>query len=530
MPRAFDVAVIGAGPTGLTLAALLGQAGLRVVLVEANSATGREPRAVSIDDEALRVMQQLGLDKTLKAEIVSGYGSQYLGPDGEIFLRVEPKAEPYGHPRRNAFRQPLLEAQLRDRLADWPNVEARFGLRAESLSEDVSGVSIALRPADGEVERITASYVVGCDGARSFVRHVLGFMFSGDSLGERWLIVDLDRCRSASPETRVYCDPRQPGIMLPGPRDTRRYEFKLAPGQSDAQVLADAHVDELLRSHDHVPGGRIVRKAVYRFHARIAERWGRGRIWLAGDAAHLMPPFAGQGMNGGIRDAANLAWKLQLVVSGRAGPRLLETYELERRGHVREMIRLALAMGAIFSPRSSLHGRLTRAGFRALGLWPAAKAWFGEMKYKPAPRFSGGFLIRSQMTRGGIVGRMLPQPCVASEHGPLLLDDLLGDGFALIGVGISPSRLAAVSLGVRWDSLVQRRVSISTDEAPGLAQHAGRLLLVRPDRYVMARFRVRQAATLATELSILLDQTWPSPKARNIPAAWRAALAAADTR
>lgn len=510
MTHHYSVAVIGAGPTGLTLANLLGNAGVRTLLLEANEATVSEPRAVSIDDESLRVIQQIGLDDEVKSEVVAGYGSRYLGPDRRMFLRVKPQAEPYGHPRRNAFRQPVFEAQLREGLSRFSTVETRFNCRAESFTEDDSGVLISLRCRNEPITHVKADYLIGCDGARSSVRKSLGLCLSGSSLGERWLIIDLDECPSASPETVVYCDHRQPGIMLPGPRRTRRYEFRLAPGQTDEEALSERNVDALLRSHDFVAGSRIVRKLVYHFHARIADGWGRSRIWLAGDAAHLMPPFAGQGMNSGIRDAANLAWKLKLIVAGHAGAKLLDSYERERGEHVREMIRLAIRMGAIFGPRSRVHGWFSRATFSVLGIWPAVRTWFAEMKYKPAPRFNGGFLIERQLTRTGIVGRMVPQPRVSTDRGLTMLDNAIGDGFSLLGIGIDSCVAKSISLGAPWDALIERRVTLAIQEAPVFTAHAGTFLLVRPDRYVMARFKPAQARKVAQELAVLLARTWPT--------------------
>lgn len=511
MTAPYSVAIVGAGPTGLTLANLLGKAGVRTLLIEANTATVGEPRAVSIDDESLRVMQAIDLIDVVKSEIVSGYGSEYLGPDRSMFLKIKPQAQPYGHPRRNAFRQPILEAQLRAGLARFACIDTMFECRASSFFEDATGVTIRLRHADGTEQHVSADYLIGCDGSWSATREALGFTLAGSSLDERWLIIDLEDSPSASPETVVFCDHRRPGIMLPGPRNTRRYEFKLLPGEADEAALADDQITQLLTAHDLVPGSRIIRKTVYHFHARIADHWGRGRIWLAGDAAHLMPPFAGQGMNGGIRDATNLAWKLAAVIGGRIGPGLLDSYERERRGHVQEMIRLALRMGAIFGPRSALHGWLTRAGFRLLGLWPAAKSYLAEMKYKPAPRFAGGFLLETQLSGRGVVGRLLPQPLLRLGGRETQLDDALGEGFVLLGFDVDPALMASLSLGSSWDALIVRRVSLTSQDIPEFAAHAGKLLLVRPDRYVMARFGLDDIAGVARELDALLARTWPSP-------------------
>ena len=498
------VVIVGAGPTGLVLANLLGQAGVKTLLLEANPATVGEPRAVSIDDETLRVVQEIGLLDAVSSEIVSGYGSEYRSPRGQVFVRVKPVARPYGHARRNAFRQPVFEAQLRDGLKRFSCIDARFEHEVTGFEPSTQGVTVRFCDPDGKTGAVRGSYLIACDGARSPIREALGLQLAGDSLNERWLIIDLEDSPAPSPETLVFCDPDRPGIALPGPRLTRRYEFKVMPGEDEADLLSDLGVERLLRAHGAAPGSRVVRKVIYHFHARIAERWALGRIILAGDAAHLMPPFAGQGMNGGIRDAANLAWKLAEITHGRIGPGLLKTYEIERRDHVRSMIRLALQMGSIFAPKTRLHGWATRAFFRALAIWPGARSYFAEMKYKPIPRFEEGFIVRTQSLAENLVGRMLPQPRLTDGA---LLDDRLGQGFVLLGIGLSPAALAAVSLGVEWDGLIARRVALAKGEAPPLDPYAGAVLLVRPDRYVMAGFAAADAPDVALRLMALLADT-----------------------
>lgn len=511
MSNRYSVTIVGAGPTGLMLANILGQAGVRTLLVEANPATVGEPRAVSIDDETLRVVQQIGLIDPVRSEMVSGYGSEYLGPSGSRFLKVKPSAQPYGHPRRNAFRQPIFEAQLREGLTRFPHVETRFECKAESFTQTDDHVALKLKPAKGRASTVETDYLVGCDGSWSPTREALGYMLSGSSLDERWLIIDLEDSPSDSPETIVFCDPKRPGIMLPGPRNTRRYEFKLMPGETDEIILADAMIDHFLNTHGGAPGARLIRKTIYHFHARIANHWGRGRVWLAGDAAHLMPPFAGQGMNGGVRDAANLGWKLAQVARGTIGPGLIDSYERERRTHIGQMIKLALRMGTIFGPPSALHGLAIRGAFRLLGIWPAARTYFAEMKYKPAPRFDHGFFLESQLSRRGVVGRMLPQPPLPASYGAKKLDDLLGDGFALVAIdGPDAATLDRLSLGEDWDRLIEARIRLASADIPDFAAHTGHVLLVRPDRYVMARFTEAELPAIRTRLDRLLSDTWPA--------------------
>lgn len=507
----YPVVVIGGGPTGLTLANLLARYGTKALLVERNPTTVQEPRAVSIDDESLRTMQAAGIVDTVMTHIVAGYGSEYYTPAGHLFLKVEPSEQPYGYPRRNAFRQPTFEAQLRGTLEAAGTVDTLFGWTLESFSQDDDGVVLHLVDADGETRQVRADYLVGADGARSPIRTALGLNLDGETFQEKWLIVDLENSPAPSRETLVFCDTRRPCIALPGPNNTRRFEFKLLPGESPDSIVEPDNVQALLDSHGVHPDSRICRRTVYTFHARLAPCWSRGRVFLAGDACHLTPPFAGQGMNSGIRDAHNLAWKLAWVASGRLPRQLLDSYEPERREHVRAMIDLALRMGRIMAPRNRAIGALTQGAFRLLGLWPRARDYFAQMKYKPKPRFEQGFVIPDgRGARATMVGRLLPQPIIQTATGDYkLLDHVLGDGFALIGLTDDMDALArlahlpevaalqpnviAVSEGA-CSPLPQAGVICISDPTGTLALSAGdyqdRVLVVRPDRYVFATFRL----------------------------------------
>jgi 3-(3-hydroxy-phenyl)propionate hydroxylase len=509
-PRVIDqangyvpVLVVGGGPCGLTLANLLGLYETRSLLVERNQSTVSEPRAVSIDDESLRTMQAIELSEGVLRSIVPGYGSDYLTPRGRLFLNVEPSGRPFGFARRNAFRQPELEAQLRTGIARFPSVQTLFGWTLRTFEQDDDGVSVRLTNDEGEEKTIRCGYLIGCDGAGSTVRRELGWRLEGKTFAERWLIIDLANSPAERRNTVVFCDAERPCIALPGPDLTRRFEFKLHPHERNEDMLRPEVVDRLLSEHGAHSESVLVRKVVYTFHARVAPRWSAGRVLLAGDAAHLTPPFAGQGMNSGLRDSFNLAWKLSMVTAGRASHLLLATYEEERRHHVWQMIRLALRMGKIMSPKTRLHGFLVQRSFMAVGLWPAAKRFFGEMKYKPKPKFDAGFMYPDGFgKRRTLVGRMLPQPMVATRDGAaILLDGLLGKGFALVGIQVAAAAVADAAALPEVAELAPTCVVIGSSAEPApssmrfaslqtpqldFERYRGRILLVRPDRYVAA--------------------------------------------
>src|SRR5665213_2151840 len=394
--RKWPIAVIGAGPTGLTLASLIARYGIEVLVVERNPTTVEEPRAVSIDDEALRTVQAAGAVEAVLSRIVPGYGSDYYSARGQCFLRVHPTTREYGYSRRNAFRQPIFESQMRQHLIEQPQSEVWFCSELIDFKQSESGVVLTVRCADGGEAQVECDYMVACDGGRSFVRDRLGIRLVGSTFRERWLILDIEQTNESGRDTKVFCDPARPGISLPGPDGTRRFEFMLHEGEEEATVIAPEFTTRLLELYGNDQPSQIRRARVYTFHARIAQQWRSGRIFLAGDAAHLTPPFAGQGMNSGIRDAHNLAWKLASVIQGRLGPGLLDTYEQERRKHAWEMIMLSLRMGKVMMPRSRASAFALQAAFRLLGLIPPARAYFAEMKYKPKPRFDEGFLAREK--------------------------------------------------------------------------------------------------------------------------------------
>jgi 3-(3-hydroxy-phenyl)propionate hydroxylase len=512
----------------LTLANLLGLAGIDVVLIERNLATVKEPRAVSIDDESLRTMQAAGLIDEVLSEIVAGYGSHYFSPRGIRFAVVEPTGTPYGYPRRNAFRQVVLERQLRDGLARFPHVTTRFGWRCERFAQTADGVSLDIADPSGAAATLHCDYLVGCDGASSTIRDGLGIMLGGTTFSERWLIVDLENYTNKVRHTDVYCDGRRPCITLPGPNRTRRFEFKLHAHERDEDILAPASIAQLLASHDADPNATIIRKVVYRFHARVAPRWSAGRVFLAGDAAHLTPPFAGQGMNSGVRDAHNLAWKLAAVLRGVTGPGLLDSYERERSGHVWQMIELAMRMGSIMSPTSYVKGFLTQTALLALKVWPPARDYVVQMKYKPKPRFSEGFMVPDgKSVRETLVGRLIPQPRVDVGAGePVLLDQLLGNRFALLVRTSDPAAAFARLAHPIWQRLGAVRVglvppgtplpsidgvSIAAELAGSASAFAGYedcALLLRPDHYVAAVIPLATPDGAIKHIEALLTATW----------------------
>jgi len=426
-----DVLIVGAGPVGLVLANLLGQHGVRTLVLERNARVETEPRAVTLDDESLRVVQASGLVQEVLSNVVLGYGVQYYDWRGRPFASIQPTRQEYGYPKRNAFRQPALVEALHQGLSRFEHVRVLFEHEIVSLKQAADGVTCVA--AQGlQLKEFRAAYVVGCDGGRSRVREICNVVLDGSTYPERWLIVDLAQRTTPFRHTRTYCDPARPAIRLPGPHGSLRYEFMLRSGDRDEEVLDEQTFRGWIAARTPEDADLpLVRKAVYGFHARVATRWKLGRVMLAGDAAHLTPPFAGQGLNSGIRDAANLAWKLAAVVKWSARPDLLDTYETERRHHAAALIRMALRIGAFMQPKSTLAAALSQVALRAACLIPWCRDYILQLRFKPKPRLVRGFF---QGTPARPHSDLFPQPTVQQADGGFtLLDDMLGQGFAVIG-------------------------------------------------------------------------------------------------
>uniref|UniRef100_UPI001C692662 bifunctional 3-(3-hydroxy-phenyl)propionate/3-hydroxycinnamic acid hydroxylase n=1 Tax=Pseudonocardia pini TaxID=2758030 RepID=UPI001C692662 len=387
-----DVAVVGAGPCGTTLATLLGRAGVRTVVLDREPAVTPYPRAVAIDDESLRTLQTAGVLADVLPDLIRNVPIRYHSSTGRVLAHVGPSGRPYGHPRRNLFLQPLLERTLRAGLDRFPHVTLHTGTEVTDVDAGADGVRLEAKSGEGLVE-VRARYAVGADGGRSLVRQALGIALEGSTAPSRWLVVDVAGDTLDAPYSAVHCDPDRPTMTIPLPYAHRRFEFKLLPGEEDEQAASEGFVAGLLRRFypDALP--EVQGRRVYWHHSRIAATFGAGPVFLAGDAAHLQPPFFGQGMNSGIRDATNLAWKLAAVTAGRAGPALLDTYDAERRGHATAMVSFATRVGAMYQPRSRRTEIVRDGFFRAVQRIPGARDYILQMRYKPAPRYGAGAVV-----------------------------------------------------------------------------------------------------------------------------------------
>ncbi|MGI9401171.1 MAG: bifunctional 3-(3-hydroxy-phenyl)propionate/3-hydroxycinnamic acid hydroxylase [Rhizobiaceae bacterium] len=502
-----DVLIVGAGPTGLLLANLLGCMGVKTIVAERNASTVDAPRAVSIDDESMRSLQAAGLSSQVQNITQKGYGSLYKGPAGKVFATVKPATREFGFDKRNAFQQPELEAILCEGLSAHRHVILKFGHTLNGIEQKDDQVTATLLGKQNRKITIHAKYMVGCDGGRSTTRKLLGVEMVGSSIAEPWLIVDLVTTLNRSFHTEVFCNADRPCITLPGPGGIRRYEFRLNAGETRDQMETESVARQLMADFGPDKDQPIRRILVYSFHARSANSWRKGRVFLAGDAAHLTPPFAGQGLNSGLRDAQNLAWKLTVATKSETPAEFLDSYELERKPHAEAMIKLALRLGAVMMPQSRFKGALTRSVFHMLGLMPAIKSYVSEMRFKPRPRFEKGLVWPDgKSSKKTIIGTLFPQPVIEHPNGKIaLLDEIIGNQAAIILFSEFPDKLLDQTQLARLESIGIKTLGITPEWNKAVAssfpsvRDANRLLsgkpfadyldhaiLLRPDKYVAA--------------------------------------------
>jgi 3-(3-hydroxy-phenyl)propionate hydroxylase len=497
-----DVLICGLGPVGQLLANLLGTYGVRTIAIDEAAGPYGLPRAAVIDDEVLRILQAAGLDEAVLADAQVQRTVTFISRRGRRMVILRPRDSDLGQPAMVSIHQPSMERALIAGLGRHAGVDVRWDQRLDALDEHPGHVTAWVRSAGGGPSRpLHARWLVACDGGRSPVRNRLGIGFGGSTFAQRWLVVDalVDRPIAGSPHPHFVGDPARPVVSVPMPGGRHRWEWMLHPGEAEAPFLQDARIHALLAPALDGEQVQIERALVYAFHARTATRWRAGRVLLAGDAAHVMPPFIGQGFAAGARDAGNLAWKLDAVVRG-APERLLDSYEVERRPHVRQSQRRAVQLGGLVQTTRPALAHARDLVVEALDRVGALDALQGRAK--PPATYAGGAFARRphRLARRRSVGALFPQPPVRlADGGEHRLDDVLGPGWAALCVDPAAAReLRAAGLVVLRipDDLTDPGAAITG----WLRRHDATWVLLRPDRHVFAAGRGGDVPAAVTAL------------------------------
>jgi 2-polyprenyl-6-methoxyphenol hydroxylase-like FAD-dependent oxidoreductase len=507
--RDCDVLVVGAGPIGQVLALLLAQQGLRVTVVERWAQPYPLPRAVALSHDTLRVLHQLGLREAL-APLLEPWGQ-----DGHIFKITDAAGDTLaespitldsdsGLAHMSGFSQPDLERLLEQRVQAHPLIDQRRGFTLEALSDDGahgSGVTATVRPHNGvepipggAAEAVRAAYIVGCDGANSTVRSLLGTRMTDLDFSHDWLVVDVVPHTPATwlPFACQHLDPARSTTLVSSGPGRRRWEFMIMPDDDQDGVDTDENSWRLLKAWGIHPGNaELVRHARYTFRGCWADQWRQGRVLLAGDAAHQMPPFMGQGINSGIRDAANLAWRLALLVKGKGKDSLLDDYSTERAAHVKQITEQTVFIGRMFcatDPQECVERDAMIRAMGAMDIQDASKNWL----------LQGGTLLDD-----GIGGTLSLQAHVGTKTRTALLDEVVPPpGFLLLGRDRDPAELLSPAQEAAWQQLGGRSAHFGPG---GLTDTEGKyvawferlnasVVLVRPDFQVFGGARTSHTA------------------------------------
>ena len=516
----YEVAIVGCGPVGALAANLFGHAGLRTLVIEREAAHYPLPRAVHIDHEMMRLFHSVALADAARPLMREAHGHIHVGADGGVIRYLGSAGLPkrFGWANDYFFFQPELERALQAGMSRFPHVTLRRGTALTALEQTQGGVTLAVQGANG-AERVAARHVVACDGANSFVRKALGIALDDMQFHEPWLVVDAEVDGPISfPDfagvpagadlqhlSVMLCDPARPATLVPGRGNHRRWEFMLLPGEDDTAMMQSERVTALLAPYVRNVPHRIVRAATYRFHGLVATQWQHGRIFLAGDAAHQTPPFFGQGMCHGMRDVANLAWKLSAVLRTGAAPALLDTYQAEREPHVRAVISAAIAAGRYICERDPAAARKRDESLRA-AMGKSAPASASDL----IPPIRAGIIDADGEARPGTGARFI-QPYVTVAGRRLLLDDATGGGFVLLAAsgegmaGLAGAQRAAWERIGRSFVLGEGMGDPDGDLSAWLAAHGAVAVLLRPDFYVYGIARdAADVARLVAALGVAL--------------------------
>lgn len=424
----YDVLILGYGPVGATFANLLGQMGHRVAVAEMHSEIFDKPRAVNLDQEALRLWQKIGLAKTISKGCAPHPGTDFLGADGKPIKSIysAPPPFPLGWPANLMFVQPEAEKALRSRVNTLDTVDVFLEYTAIEFDQFDDFVSVTFQTQNG-LKALSAKYLIGCDGANSPTRNWMGSTQTDLGFSEHYVVVDawVERETSLPERTTQYCQPDAPTSYVVCSSNLRRWELKILPDEDVSTYNNLDRIKERLSPFVDVSALKFWRSSVYHFDARVCDQWRNINVFLAGDAAHTMPPFLGQGLNSGLRDAANLAWKLSYVLKGKAHEGILETYQQERRPHILELTEITKELGKIVGETDPLKAAKRDLRLRA----EMEKNGPITVRQDLIPPLFEGFFEDCYFA-----GSLAPQPEVLYAGENSLLDDLLS-GFSVIEKG-----------------------------------------------------------------------------------------------
>ena len=455
VPMSYDITIIGAGPVGCLLASLLGPSKKSILIIDSNDGILEIPRAIALDQDALRILQAARVLDLMGDKIQPINKVQMISPILGTFIDVTAFGDIDCHPRLSSFYQPELERAIRTKMKEFPNIYLVSETLYTSHKEQNDGKILIELNNKGKSLSIYSQMLVGCDGSKSKVRENLMIPMEGSSYEEEWYILDTEDKKEPDRNVVFHCDPSLPIAEIPGPGTTHRWEFLLSRDTNKERIEKEL-LNKWMKQFNGLDDRKVIRKAIYKFQAKLCPSFSRGKVFLAGDSCHLTPPFAGQGLVSGIRDAYNLFWKLDFYLShSRIKESLLDSYSIERVPHVRNMIRLARFMGSIIMTKNYMLAFLRDLLFLIIRITPF-RYYTTEMKIKPIHKYKEGlFLRKNQKVLPEIQsGRVFPQSIVKTTTGEFKAsDDCMGSHFFVLVLGTDLDWIRDTSEWALWKEI-----------------------------------------------------------------------------
>lgn len=522
IPDTVDVVIIGYGPVGAALATYLGKLDVRALVIDKASEILQMPRAIALDNEALRVLQQIGLEEDGFEKIIIPKVKMKCPYVGE-FAEINTSGQFDQLPKLVTFYQPDLEKALREKVAKYPHIHVSLCTEFMSYQESQDGLHVTLRDLSGAIHTVYCKYLVAADGASSKIRDMIGQSFTGQSYIEDWLIVDANqRMGKAIDHVEFICDPKRPTPHMPAPGGRERWEFMLQAGENRAEMENSEKIKQLLKPWVDSEEINIERQAVYRFHARCCEQFSKGRIFLVGDAAHITPPFVGQGLVAGLRDIANLGWKLSYVIKNQTSQNILQSYDQERRPHAKKMINLAKLMGHMVMPQNKLSAIAVHGVMKSLCSLPKVGSFFTDLKVKPQNKFTNGLFHKQYKKQIFGTGGQLDQIVLTGHQGNHILSDIqFADHFVVLGFGVDPHLYMGQKIQQQWQELGGKIFAVTAPYISVFGEHwltdiemrwMSRLdqpwiVIIRPDRIIMHEGEVKNLQKmLKSSLKLIIQK------------------------
>lgn len=527
----YEVVIVGAGPAGVTCANFMGLMGIKTLIVDREADILDIPRAIAVDEEGSRILQSIGAWEEFSETLVHIDTVKMVSPYSGDLAKVDTTNTINGFPRTRTMKQPDLERVLHKGLDRFPHVTLKRLTDMTSFQDNDDHVVVDLCENGKDHYQVHSNYILACDGAKSPTRELLGFRMIGSTYEKDWVV--LDTHNDLTPDSRSIveftCDPKRSAVSMPAPNGGRRWEFILHDHEPSEEMLADDKIQSLLdgwrgKNWGKIEDLEVERKTVYTFSARVSDGFQKGNVILIGDAAHVTPPFIGQGLMAGLRDTSNICWKVAMAVKGRINKGVVNTYETERRGNAEEMVKLAVRAGKIIIPKNRLQAFLRDRLFGAINAIPfiRERLWGTKSKLKPFNTFDEGFIYPSKSFGDLQSGAWYPQGNMQTSTGEhALIDDSLGLNWGILGIGVDPDKHLSKAVSEKWKQWQGKKIRIDQNkfDAPSANEDTISLIdlegiydefnnqnlciVVRPDRHIAA---ISKANQLSDTLSKYMAQ------------------------